>query len=148
MPGAVPTGQAHAALATEEAQLAKLVIAEGRPHIRSEGLTEFAQALARALASRVIADSDKAGVTRIIPIGDGKIGCARSRQKILQQVILLERLSLPDEAPPHRKHPSQQRIGYTPQFIVIAARLFGRAGVVDVAYNCEPEGFTHAWSVS
>jgi len=39
------------------------VITEGRPQIRSEGLTQFPQTLARTLERRIVADPDKAGVT-------------------------------------------------------------------------------------
>ena len=123
------------------------MISESHSQIRPEGLAQFAQAFPRALASCVVADSHETRVARIVSICDGKVSRARLPKEILQQVILVERLSLPNEVPPYRESASQQRIGYTPQFVIIAARLFGRAGVVDVAYNCERDSCSHAGSV-
>ena len=68
-----PTGQPHPAPFAEETQLAQLVVPEVGPETGAKTLPQPAQALARALAGRVVADPHRGRVTRVIPVGHDEV---------------------------------------------------------------------------
>src|SRR5438105_382422 len=104
---------------------------------------QFVQALMRALASRIITDSYESGITRVVAVGDHVISAIGLGQKFIEQMILAKRLALPDEMPIESDQSSDQRIGDTSQLIIAAARLLGRAGVMNVADYCNSDASSH-----
>src|SRR5258706_3586012 len=62
---------------------------------------------------------------------------------MIEQMILVERLMQPKET---AVQPDQepQRVGQRAKFIIIAALVFRRAGIMNIAYNSDRTAFGHA----
>src|SRR5437764_913640 len=102
----------------------------------------------RALASRIITDSYESRITRVVAVGDHVISAISLGQKFIEQMILAKRLALPDEMPIESDQSSDQRIGDTSQLIIAAARLLGRAGVMNITDYCNRDASSHVEKVS
>jgi len=130
--------------ATEQGSFAQFMIAQGEPGPVAKFRAQFAQTFPRALHGGRVTDTDKAGVTRVIADGDEIIGRPDFRQKAVELPSLLKRVTHPDHVPVGTGDGAEEGIANVTAFVIVAARAFGGAGVVDVAYNGDRD---LTWSV-
>ena len=98
---------------------------------------QLRQALPHALPGRIITGSNVGRVAGVIPIGNAEVEVASLGQEPVEQVIVAHRFAQPDMTPICLCQNSQHWIGDVSQLVVVPARLFGSAGVMDVAQNAE-----------
>ena len=139
-PRAVPTGQAHAAPPAEHGDFAELVVAVIGAEVGAEALAELLQAFPRALAGRVVAQPDEGGVAGVIAVGDDVIEGGAAFEELVEEMVLAQRLPQPDEMAKEAGEGAGQGISDAAKLEVLAARLFGGAGVMNVAQDAERAG--------
>src|SRR5579872_4306311 len=140
----MPTGQAHAAAPAQEAEFAQFMVANDRLKARREFSAQLPEAFTRALTSGLIAYSDKGRVAGVIAIGNYKVRRTGAINKFIEQMILPERVMQPDEAAEDSDTQAEQRIGQVSVFVIVAARLFGGAGIMNIAQDGDAITASHA----
>ena len=136
----MPTGQAHAAAPGEHGDLAQLVVAVIGAEVGAESLAELVQALPRALAGGIVAQADEGGVAGVIAVGDDVVEGGAAFEELVEEMVLAQRLAQPDVVADRGGRGADEGIGDGPQLEIVAARLFGGAGVMDVAQDAERAG--------
>ncbi len=108
--------------------------------VGAESLAQLLQAFPRALVSRVVAQADEGGVAGIIAVGDDVIEGGAALEELVEAMVLAQGLALPNVVAKRVGEGTRQGIGDAAILEVPATRLFGGAGVVDVAQYAERAG--------
>ena len=137
--GAVITLDAQAAQVSPKRLFAQLVIAEGGGEVWGEAASQFSQTLRGAGEGGGIAHADKARVAGVVAIRDHEIRRGGLIEKQVQQMVVRERIPLPEiiAIEPDGQTPGRVGNGVDKK---IPARLFRGAGVMDVADDGEEQG--------
>src|SRR4051812_10901069 len=112
----MPTRQAHATPVAKEAEFAQLVIAESCLEVWGKFLAKLLQAFLRALEGCIIAHTDKARVAGVIAVRNDQVRRAGPGDELVQQMVLPERVSKPDEVAIRIDEKAAQRIPQIPVF--------------------------------
>src|SRR5437899_8387274 len=83
-----PTGQTHSTASTKKTDLAQFMISEIRVKPLAKTLPQLIEAFAGALTGRIIAQSDKCRVARIVSVGNRVIAILCPFDKSIQQIAL------------------------------------------------------------
>lgn len=117
------------------------MIAEGRPEAFAKPCAQPGQTRLGPGKSRGITDAQKRHVCGVIAVGDPVIEVRNASQKFIQQPVLPEGMAQPDPVTKTAEGDTKQRIGNHREFLMLAPRLFRRAGVVNVAAHHQPHAF-------
>ncbi len=145
-PRAVQGGESHAAASAEKTELAEIMVAEGGAEIGREPGAEFLEAFARAVQRRIVGHADEAGVAGVIAVGDDEVRGAGAFEELAEQMIVAHGMAEPEEMPVMFDEVAAEGVGQVAVLVIVAARLFGGAGVMDVADDGNPVVAGHAAS--
>ena len=94
----------------------------------------------------VITHADKGAVAGIVAIRYDEVGRAGALNKLVEEMRLVERMAEPEMAAVSLDEELNEGIFQVAILVIIPARLFGRAGIMDVTDDGDLESAGHAAS--
>ena len=122
------------------------MVADDAPQFRAETVAEFGQAFARAPEGCIVAHANELGVAGIIAIGDNNVGRVGSGQKVIEEMIVGERVAQPDVVAINLDRTAEQGIGNDARFMT-AALLFRLTRVMNVADDQDRSCLRHGGGI-
>ena len=116
------------------------MVAEGGAQVGAESLAEFSEAFPGALAGGIVAEADEGCVAGVIAVGNDVIEVGAAFEELVEEMAFEQRLAQPDVVAIETGKGATEGIVDFPQLVVVAAGLFGGAGVMDVAQDAERAG--------
>src|SRR5512141_1501272 len=108
--------------------------------VGAESLPELGHALQDSLAGGGVAQADEGRIARVIAVGDDAVEVGAAFDELVEEVVVAHRVALPEVVAIEMSELADDGIGNGPQLKVVAAGLFGGAGVVNVAQNPDRAG--------
>jgi hypothetical protein len=118
------------------------MVAKGKFQSIAKGLAKLLEAFLSAGEGSVVADSNKGRIARVIAVANHPIRVTRFADELVEEVVLRERISPPNEVPVKPDEQAQERIGNDVQ-LRTTSRLFQGACEVDIAENEDSQAAVH-----